>query len=139
VTDIARNMVTRWGMSEQVGVVFADYRADGGGAGLNMQRVDNPAQSRTLIADERGNLSLNGQFTSARQHAFAMLAPSANKPSSVSMASTIDLEVQRILNEGYAIARTLLQDHRDQLIKLADALMEQEQLDRKQFQALLQE
>ena len=55
------------------------------------------------------------------------------------MASTIDLEVQRILNEGYAIARTLLQDHRDQLIKLADALMEQEQLDRKQFQALLQE
>src|SRR5438270_7264662 len=58
VTSIARNMVTRWGMSEQVGVVFADYRADGGGAGLNMQRVDNPAQSRALIADERGNLSL---------------------------------------------------------------------------------
>ncbi len=139
VTDIARNMVTRWGMSEQVGVVFADYRADGGGAGLNMQRIDNPAQSRTLIADESGNLSLNGQFIPARQHAFAMLAPGANKPSSVSMASTIDLEVQRILNEGYAIARTLLQDHRDQLIKLANSLMEQEQLDRKQFQALLQE
>src|SRR6266566_9057876 len=42
VTKLARRMVTRWGMSEQVGVVFADYRADGGGDGLNMQRIDNP-------------------------------------------------------------------------------------------------
>src|SRR3989454_8108789 len=36
VTDLARRMVTRWGMSEQVGVVFADYRA--GGMSLNMRR-----------------------------------------------------------------------------------------------------
>ena len=139
VTDIARNMVTRWGMSEQVGVVFADYRADAGGVGLNMQRIDNPSQTRALIADESGRLSLNGQFTPARQHTFAMLAPGANRPSSVSLASTIDLEVQRILKEGYAIARTLLQEHCEQLTRLANTLMEKEQLDRKQFEALLQE
>src|SRR5256884_1642932 len=28
VTNLARRMVTRWGMSEEVGVMFADYRAD---------------------------------------------------------------------------------------------------------------
>src|SRR5205085_7528447 len=78
VTDIARNMVTRWGMSEQVGVVFADYRADGGGAGLNMQRIDNdaiPSYRRTLVADVDGRLMLNGQEPPPRQHAFAMQAP----------------------------------------------------------------
>src|SRR5207245_6902160 len=48
VTDLARRMVTRWGMSEQVGVVFADYRADGSDMSLNMRRTqpaDVPIQS----------------------------------------------------------------------------------------------
>jgi cell division protease FtsH len=40
VTDLARRMVTRWGMSEQVGVFFADDPGRAGGAGLNMRRVD---------------------------------------------------------------------------------------------------
>ena len=53
------------------------------------------------------------------------------------MASLIDREVQRILHEGYEIARDLLREHSDQLTKLAGALMTQEQLDRKQFEALL--
>src|SRR5205807_2860572 len=38
VTDLARRMVTRWGMSEQVGVVFADYEP--GAMSLNMRRSD---------------------------------------------------------------------------------------------------
>ena len=54
------------------------------------------------------------------------------------MANTIDGEVQRILNEGYALARAILQEHYDQLTKLAGALLEHEQLDRKQFEALMQ-
>src|SRR3989440_7137419 len=52
VTNLARRMVTRWGMSDKVGVVFADYRAGAGGAGLNMRRVepdDVPAEPRSLI------------------------------------------------------------------------------------------
>ncbi len=66
--------------------------------------------------------------------------PSArNNASSVSMASLIDLEVQCILKQGYEMARTILQEHYDQLTKLAEALMEREQLDRKQFENLLQE
>src|SRR6266581_520978 len=141
VTNLARRMVTRWGMSEEVGVMFADYRADAGGAGLNMRRVEldeMPAGPRSLIMDVDGNLLLNGGDLPARQLSmFAMAAPDANLTTSTSMASLIDSEVQRILHEGYEMARDLLREHSDQLSKLAQALMTQEQLDRKQFEALL--
>jgi ATP-dependent metalloprotease FtsH len=141
VTDLARRMVTRWGMSEEIGVVFADYRADAGGAGLNMHRVeldDLPVGPSSLIMDVNGGLLLNGDDLPARQHSLlAMAAPDANRTTSVSMASLIDSEVQRILQQGYEMARNLLREHYDQLTRLADALMIQEQLDRKQFEALL--
>ena len=142
VTDIARNMVTRWGMSEQVGVVFADYRADANGAGLNMRRIDSdaiPSYSHALVADANGRLTLSRQELPPRYYASSASASGAPKASSLTMANTIDAEVQRILNEGYAIARAILQEHYDQLTKLADALLEHEQLDRKQFEALMAE
>jgi len=142
VTDLARRMVTRWGMSEQVGVVFADYRADAGGAGLNMRRIDIEELSikpRTLIVNEAGHLVLNSDDSPAQhQYMFAMTAPDANHATSTALASLIDSEVQRILNQGYEMARGLLTEHHDQLKKLADALLEYEQLDRQQFEALLQ-
>jgi cell division protease FtsH len=141
VTDLARRMVTRWGMSEEVGVMFADYRAETGGAGLNMHRVeldDMPTGPRSLMMDVDGNLLLHGADESDRQqYMFAMTASDANRSTSTSMASLVDREVQRILHDGYEIARDVLSKHNDQLTKLADALMSQEQLDRKQFEALL--
>ena len=142
VTDLARRMVTRWGMSEQVGVVFADYQAESAGAGLNMRRIEQdevPTNAHSLIADSSGRLRINGADLPVRQHSFAMLAPGANRASSATMATIIDSEVQRILTEGYQMARTLLSEHNDQLTLLADALLTHEQLDRKQFEALLQE
>ena len=141
VTDLARRMVTRWGMSEQVGVVFADYEP--GGMSLNMRRSDVddlPTQPRSLVVDADGRLMLNVGDVLPSQYAFAMGMPAMrNTNNSATMASMIDLEVQRILKEGYAIASILLSEHEDQLKKLADALMEHEQLNRKQFEALLQE
>ena len=128
-------------MSEQVGVVFADYRAEGGGSGLNMRVVeleDHAASPRSLVMDADGNLLLNGDNVPARHARFAMVAPDANRSTSTSMASLIDSEVQRILQHGYEMARDVLREHYDQLTKLADALMTQEQLDRKQFEELLQ-
>src|SRR5207248_9229046 len=134
-------MVTGWGMREEVGVVFADYRTDAVGAGLNMHRVeldDLLAGPSSLIMDVNGGLLLNGDDLPARQHSLlAMAAPDANRTTSVSMASLIDSEVQRILQQGYEMARNLLREHYDQLTRLADALMIQEQLDRIQFEALL--
>ncbi len=141
VTDLARRMVTRWGMSEEVGVMFADYRADERGAGLNMSRVELDTTAtgpRSLIMDVDGNLMLHGGDVREPQYSlFAMAAPDANRSSSTSMASLVDREVQRILRAGYEMARDVLSKHYDQLTKLANALLAQEQLDRKQFEALL--
>src|SRR5215472_7868527 len=67
VTDLARRMVTRWGMSEQVGVVFADYRAEVGGPGLNLQRIDLPAQTRALGIEAGGQPVLQGDDLSLHQ------------------------------------------------------------------------
>ena len=121
--------------------MFADYRADAGGAGLNMRRVeleDMAKGPRSLIMDVDGNLLLNGNDVPARQqNLFAMAAPDANHSSSTSMASLIDREVQRILHQGYEMARNVLSEHYDQLTRLADELMLREQLNRKQFEALL--
>ena len=140
VTDLARRMVTRWGMSEQVGVVFADYEP--GAMSLNMRRSDVndlPAQSRSFVVGTDGQLTLDGSDATAHRHAFAMNASGARGNNSTTMASMIDSEVQNILKEGYAMARALLSEHYEQLKKLANALMEYEQLDRKQFEALVQE
>jgi ATP-dependent metalloprotease FtsH len=140
VTDLARRMVTRWGMSSRVGVVFTDYES--GAMGLNMRRTDLDAQfdrPRSLVADADGNLHLNGSDVSSYESVLALSTPAARSTtSSVSMAGTIDLEVQRIIREGYEMACAILRDHHGQLDTLADALMEYEQLDRKQFEALLQ-
>jgi cell division protease FtsH len=141
VTDLARRMVTRWGMSEQVGVVFADYEP--GAMSLNMQGIDPAAmhhQARSLAADADGRLVLNGLDVPAQQNTFAMSLPAApNSSTSTTMATLIDSEVQRILKEGYEMARALLREHHDQLVRLANALMEREHLDRKQFETLLKD
>jgi ATP-dependent Zn protease len=97
-----------------------------------------PSYSHALAADADGRLTLSRQELPPRQYAFSMAVPGTNKASSLTMANTIDGEVQHILNEGYAMARAILQEHNDQLTKLADALLELEQLDRKQFEALMQ-
>ena len=82
---------------------------------------------------------MNGDNNDIALHRLAMSMPSARNASSTSMATLIDCEVQHILNQGREMARTLLSEHYDQLVKLADVLMEREQLDRKQFEVLLQE
>ncbi len=140
VTDLARKMVTRWGMSQQVGVVFADYEP--GGMSLNMRRLDPdelPMQARSFVVDADGRFMFNGSEP-RQQPLFAMsVTPGRSTNSSTSMTVLIDSEVQRILNEGYDIARSLLREHNAQLVKIADTLMEREQLGRQEFEALFEE
>jgi len=80
---------------------------------------------------------LNGGDLPARQHHFGTLGAAASEESSASMATVIDQEVQRLLSEGYQIAKTVLSEHGDQLNRLALALMEREQLDRAAFEQLV--
>ena len=73
-----------------------------------------------------------------QQHRFAMTSTAAATVHSTEMATLIDAEVLRILNEGRATARSILSEHYDQLTTLAKVLMEREQLSRTEFEALLQ-
>ncbi len=139
VTDLARRMVTRWGMSEQVGMIFADQQS-GGEYALNMRQIDPDAVSmraRTLVADTDGRLQLNGSTPEPRP-TYAMSIPAPQNNTGVMLNALIDSEIQRILNEGRAMARQILTEHNDQLMLLADALIEHEQLDRAQFEGLFQ-
>jgi cell division protease FtsH len=52
-------------------------------------------------------------------------------------AHAIDEEVRRILEEAYAAARRVLVEHRDELERAAEALLERETLDRAELEALL--
>ncbi|HLZ80428.1 MAG TPA: ATP-dependent zinc metalloprotease FtsH, partial [Ktedonobacteraceae bacterium] len=135
VTNMARHMVTRWGMSEEVGVVFAGDNEMS--SGLNMTRIDPMvfrSRSQTLIIDTNGHLVANGRPDLAP---FAMAMPAARSTSSHGMSSLIDREMKKILDEGHAMAQNILQEHADQLQRLADALMEHEQLGRLEFEALM--
>lgn len=140
VTDLARRMVTRWGMSEQIGVVFADFKADEGDFSLNMRRLDPndlPVSATSLVLDADGRPVYSRQSRPGTRHnAFAITASPAPTNSGNSLNTLIDAEVRRILEEGRAIARTILTEHYSQLELLASTLMEREQIDRAQFEAL---
>ncbi|MFK0154590.1 ATP-dependent zinc metalloprotease FtsH [Streptomyces sp. NPDC090499] len=84
VTSIARGMVSRWGMSEEVGRLSA--------------------------------------LPSDAQQAYGLAAA----PQTLDV---IDTEMRRIVDECYDEARRKLQDHRDQLDALAQALLENETLE----------
>jgi ATP-dependent metalloprotease FtsH len=138
VTGLARKMVTRWGMSERVGAMFVEGRASSGGPALNYHHGDAlSTRGRTLAVDSDGRLVLNGGDPPARQHRFVAPDATSGEANSASMATVIDQEVQRLLNEGYQTAKALLSEHRDQLDRLALALVEREQLDRAAFEQLV--
>jgi len=88
---LARQMVTRWGMSDELGPVTL------------APRDDIPAGFAT------------------------------SRPYSEATARAIDVEVQRILEESYAEAARLLQEHRPQLDALAQALLEHETLEEQEI------
>lgn len=136
VTGLAKRMVTRWGMSDEVGVVFAAY--DESGAGLNMSRVELPAQhcAGTLALDASGRAVPNGRARSLLSFASSLPVPPTSG-ASLGMATVVDREVKRIVDRGYEMARSILQEHTDQLERLAAALIEHEQLDRATFEALM--
>ncbi|MGE3908737.1 MAG: ATP-dependent zinc metalloprotease FtsH [Chloroflexota bacterium] len=89
-TNLARQMVVRWGMSPKVGLVS--------------------------LAGDDGNDFLGGGGGFGREHGEAM-------------ASVVDQETRRIIDEGYAAARSLVERDRDRLVALAEALLEKESLD----------
>jgi cell division protease FtsH len=96
-TDLARQMVTRWGMSEEVGPVTLAPRED--------------------------------PFLGGRSEPFGI----AQRPYSEATAQLIDAEVQRILQDCYRDGVRLIEENRDALSRLAQALLDRETLDEEEI------
>ncbi len=98
VTQMARAMVTKYGMSEKL-----------------------------------GNLA----YGKSEDHVFMGRDFGHTRDYSEEIAAEIDEEVQRIVNEQYELARTLLIDNRDMLDTISHKLLEMETLDEKEFVELM--
>ena len=99
-TEVARNMVTKWGLSESMGPLMYDE----GGEEVFLGR--SAAQPSKAMSDET--------------------------------ALAIDREVRNIIDECYDKARQLLDDNRDKLDMMADALMQYETIDSEQIDDIME-
>lgn len=100
VTKIARNMVTHYGMSENLGPMTYGSDDDEVFIGRDLARSRNYSEE---------------------------------------VAAAIDKEMRRIIDKAYNQAETLLKDNIDKLHKVAEALLEKETLDAKEFEELFVE
>jgi cell division protease FtsH len=88
-TTLARDMVTRWGMSDALGPL---------------------------------------QYAEPEEEVFLGYSVNRQRQMSNETAQQIDKEIRRIVEEGYERAKHLLDEHRSELEKLAQALLEYETL-----------
>ncbi len=98
-TEMARNMVTKWGLSEELGPL--------------------------LYSEDEGEVFLGRS------------AASQSKSFSGNTAISIDVEVRKIIDECYGRAQKILEDHREQLELMKDALMEYETIDAEQIDDIM--
>jgi cell division protease FtsH len=62
---------------------------------------------------------------------------SAEPDYSDEIAREIDDEVRRLIEEGYELARKVLEEHMEELHKISSILIERETIDKDQFERLL--
>jgi cell division protease FtsH len=97
-TSLARDMVTRWGMSDALGPL---------------------------------------QYAEADEEVFLGYSVNRQKNMSNETAQLIDQEIRRVVEDGYSRAKSVLNEHRDQLETLAKALLEYETLSGDEIKTLL--
>ncbi|MEX1198710.1 MAG: ATP-dependent zinc metalloprotease FtsH [Pseudohongiellaceae bacterium] len=100
-TEMARSMVTKWGLSEKLGPL--SYEEDNGEVFLGRS------------AGQNGGVQHSGET-----------------------AKMIDQEVKRIIDECYGKASQLLEENRDKLELMKDALMEYETIDTAQIRDIME-
>ena len=99
-TRMAKDMVTKYGMSENIGLICYDNDDD-----------------EVFIGRDLAHTRGYGE----------------------GVATTIDLEVKRIIDECYDRAKTIIKEHEAVLYKCADLLLEKEKITREEFEALFEE
>ena len=98
-TQLAKAMVTKYGMSENVGLINYDNEDD-----------------QVFIGRDLAHARGYGE----------------------SVATRIDAEVKRIIDECYAKARKIIKEHEDILNRCAGLLLEKEKINREEFEALFE-
>ena len=97
-TDMARDMVTRYGMSDALGPM--------------------------VYGENEGEVFLGRSVTT-------------HKNISEATMQKVDAEIRRILDDQYALARKILQENRDKVEMMTEALMEWETIDAEQIQDIM--
>ena len=96
-TKLARDMVTKYGMSENVGLI--------------------------CYSDDDEEVFIGRDLAHARSY-------------SEGIASAIDLEVKKIIDDAYAKAKEMIQEYREVLDRCAELLLEKEKISREEFEEL---
>ena len=99
-TRMAKDMVTKYGMSENIGLICYDNDAD-----------------EVFIGRDLAHTRGYGE----------------------GVATTIDLEVKRIIDECYEKAKQMIAEHRDVLDACANLLLEKEKISQQEFEALFEQ
>ena len=97
-TDMARKMVTQWGMSEALGIM--------------------------VYGENEGEVFLGRSVTT-------------HKNISEATMQQVDAEIRRIIDQQYALARSLIEANRDKIEAMAKALMELETIDSDQIDDIM--
>jgi len=97
-TDLARSMVTRWGMSDELGPM--------------------------VYGENEGEVFLGRSVT-------------VHKNVSETTMQKVDSEIRRIVDQQYQLARKLIEDNRDKVEAMAQALLEWETLDSDQINDIM--
>ena len=99
-TQMAKDMVTKYGMSENIGLICYDNDDD-----------------EVFIGRDLAHTGGYGE----------------------GVATTIDLEVKRIIDECYEKAKQMIAEHRDVLDACANLLLEKEKISQQEFEALFEQ
>lgn len=97
-TDMARKMVTQWGMSEALGIM--------------------------VYGENEGEVFLGRSVTT-------------HKNISEATMQKVDNEIRRIIDQQYALARNLIETHRDKIEAMTKALLEWETIDADQINDIM--
>lgn len=97
-TDMARKMVTQWGMSEALGIM--------------------------VYGENEGEVFLGRSVTT-------------HKNISEATMQKVDNEIRRIIDQQYALARNLIETHRDKIEAMTRALLEWETIDADQINDIM--
>lgn len=116
-------------------IVYGDNISTG--ASNDMQRATKLARnmvSQWGMSDKMGNMT----YGEPHEHVFMGRDFGQSKDYSEQIAYEIDLEVKRIIDEKYALAKRILTENKDILDELANQLLEKETINAQEFDELVE-